>query len=623
MEFLLLAIAIAMINVSSNVLRTLFTTTHPSFYHHVGVSSLCSQQCSPWCVRPPNHCVNNSGHCINNPGHSVNSPSSQVVFLDNYVNRKDNTEKKVLLQYKKSELLHINRTCHTISDSLVKRLSVLGIRRSPCTCKLKKYKRGTRAGKHRQRSIPTIENVFPKQNPPSPPPVNKAKTENLIRIQTTNAPTNTPPGLKVIHLNAQSTREKTTIISDLIEEMDVDIAFITEIWLYPSGDEIVMQNLTPDSYTSVFFPRNKGKGGGIGIIHRQSLKIQSERLSNMTSFECCQCKLTISPQTVTFVCVYRPPPNKKNKFTTKQFVSEFQDLLDDYSANVKAPIFLGDFNFHYDNPSDTNVRAMLDILQSYLLFQVVDKPTHKHNHILDWVITDNVCNINKLQVHNKCISDHFIVSFEIPFNRPPCVKRTITCMKMDINHDRFTSDIQDLVQNIEKDISTNKLDSYNIKLRELLDHHAPLRSRTVTARPSAKWMTSEIKEAKSERRRAERKWRSTKLVVHKDIYKQLNTKVKHLIEIAKREMYSKQIEECATSKALFQVTDTICGKRGSTQSVFPKTIPADILSEKFANFFSDKITSIRTSLDAASSSPPTFDSFEALRAMFLEEALYK
>ena len=55
---------------------------------------------------------------------------------------------------------------------------------------------------------------------------------------------------------------------------------------------------------------------------------------------------------------------------------------------------------------------------------------------------------------------------------------------------------------------------YNSTLSNLLNHHAPLKSKTVGKRPSVPWYTAEIGAAKRLRRKAERKWRRTGL--HED-----------------------------------------------------------------------------------------------------------
>ena len=54
------------------------------------------------------------------------------------------------------------------------------------------------------------------------------------------------------------------------------------------------------------------------------------------------------------------------------------------------------------------------------------------------------------------------------------------------------------------------VDCYNTTLAELLDRHAPLKTKTVTVRRQEPWYSEEIREAKRARRRAERKWRKTR-----------------------------------------------------------------------------------------------------------------
>ncbi|GFR99463.1 ATP-dependent DNA helicase [Elysia marginata] len=114
------------------------------------------------------------------------------------------------------------------------------------------------------------------------------------------------------------------------------------------------------------------------------------------------------------ICIYRPPPSSKNKFTPKQFLAEFETFLGGFLLNVHLPIIIGDFNLPYDNQTETYVCQMRDILRAHLLSQVVNTPTQKKNHILDWVVTPDIDLINNLQVMDKCISDHKVIVFELP-----------------------------------------------------------------------------------------------------------------------------------------------------------------------------------------------------------------
>ena len=67
---------------------------------------------------------------------------------------------------------------------------------------------------------------------------------------------------------------------------------------------------------------------------------------------------------------------------------------------VTMPILLGDFNLHWDVPSDPDVTAVRDILNTHGLHQVIDQPTHIKNHILDWLITDSLDNVHLVHVQS-------------------------------------------------------------------------------------------------------------------------------------------------------------------------------------------------------------------------------
>jgi len=71
--------------------------------------------------------------------------------------------------------------------------------------------------------------------------------------------------------------------------------------------------------------------------------------------------------------------------------------------------------------------------------------------------------------------------------------------------------------NMEGDVD-ELVDAYNSVLAETLQKHAPIKRRIVTIHPDAKWMNDDIRKVKTQKRKAERTWRKTDLVVHKEIY---------------------------------------------------------------------------------------------------------
>ena len=77
------------------------------------------------------------------------------------------------------------------------------------------------------------------------------------------------------------------------------------------------------------------------------------------------------------------------------------------------------------------------------------------------------------------------------------------------------------------------VDCYNTTLVDLLDRHAPLKTKTVTVRPQVPWYSEEMREAKRERRRLERKWRSTRSAADFELFKKKKNRVTYLLKEAK------------------------------------------------------------------------------------------
>ena len=412
--------------------------------------------------------------------------------------------------------------------------------------------------------------------------------------------------LKIGFINARSARNKTEEICDLIVDNKIDVLFITETWLSSAGEEVISAELTPPNYNILSYPRNGRKGGGIAIIYRKSLqsKIKSQKFYTKT-FESAITSFDFGHVLIPFVCIYRPP---NRKFTAKQFFEEFQDIVDKTMTFSKKPVFLGDFNLHFDNTRDKNVENFCSILGSYGLEQKVRSPTHEKGHILDWLLTNEETEIFDLEIIDKCVSDHFLIHFEMSTRKPTPIKRVVVSRGEIVNEERFFDGLKEMSEAVMS--SEDKVTEYNTRMKQLLDQHAPLVQRTVTERPSAPWMNLEIKVAKTDRRRAERKWRSTQLQIDKELYRQQNKKVKILIKKSRTEYYNNKIEECTNSKALFGITKTLTGKDTQhNDRKFPTSYLKSELPHVFGHFFKTKVETIRNNMDQDQHTPPTFKPF--------------
>lgn len=255
----------------------------------------------------------------------------------------------------------------------------LGINKKPCT------RRGTRGGQRKRK-----DGVCSATQPRSLQSTPQRRTS-----------------LKTFLWNAQSICNKTNLTCDQILEKNVDIAFISETWLR-DGDSVVLGEICPPGFSVLSVPRNTdSRGGGIAAIHRSNLKLQniSETLPEASSFEFA---LFCTAQ-VNFLVIYRPP---SASYTT--FLEEFEESLSCADLLPNRLVVMGDFNFHMDCRSKSEVRSFNSLLTSLNYKQLVQGPTHRLGHTLDLVIvkdTDTI--IQSCLMDQTALSDHFMICLDL------------------------------------------------------------------------------------------------------------------------------------------------------------------------------------------------------------------
>ena len=194
------------------------------------------------------------------------------------------------------------------------------------------------------------------------------------------------------------------------------------------------------------------------------------------------------------------------------------------------------------------------------------------------------------------LSDHFVISFDLLFRKPVKQKMKIISRNIGaIDMNDFRTDAHKLLGSATQSDSTDPLGVYNTCLRQLLDHHTPFVTRTVTDRTSAPWMTLETKQARVQRRLAERKWRESGLAVQREIYVKQRNRASNMISKAKKDYLCHKIVYCGSSLELFRLGSQMIGKFGDT--VLPSNISPESLPDKFNKFFVHKIDKIRRSFD--------------------------
>ena len=137
---------------------------------------------------------------------------------------------------------------------------------------------------------------------------------------------------------------------------------------------------------------------------------------------------------------------------------------------------------------------------------------------------------------------------------------------------------------------------YNSTLKVVLDKHAPLITRSVKERPRVPWFNEEIKTAKRERRKAEKRWRRTRLDSDMAAFKVKRNAATALMNKARREFYTNFIEENSRDqKKLFAAGNRLLN-RGSADWL-PLTTDRAQFAEDIGKFFVQKIEHMRSRLD--------------------------
>ena len=138
---------------------------------------------------------------------------------------------------------------------------------------------------------------------------------------------------------------------------------------------------------------------------------------------------------------------------------------------------------------------------------------------------------------------------------------------------------------------------YNTTLKSLLDDHTPVCSRHVITRPRPQWFDVDIIQARKDRRKAERRWRTSGLPSNLVVFKVKRNYVIHLINEARcTYMYYRQFidKNSSDQSKLFRASKSLSNLLAN-KSLPPHT-NASVLANEMGEYFIHKIVAIRSKL---------------------------
>jgi exonuclease III len=419
-----------------------------------------------------------------------------------------------------------------------------------------------------------------------------------------------PCTFNVCTLNVRSLLNplKFTAISDLAESHHIDLFALTETWISSSSTNAELHNATPPGFTLISFPRSAPTtkshivGGGTAFLIREPATLLSAPAQSFKSFEMSSITLKLFRSNLTVFNIYRPPPattKTRKPVSFSDFLTDLDILLSLAATIPHEFLITGDFNLHLDQPDDSHVKQFLSVLNSTNLTQHVHFPTHRDLHTLDLVITATSTTLSPVIDYSLVSpSDHYPIFSTLtisPLPPPSLSEFSFRCLKS-INISKFTRDILNsrLITHPPTNLS-DLVDSYNTTLSSLLDKHAPLKTKTIRAKTPNPWFTPALAKLKSARRHLEKVWLRTRSF-HDLQPLRTATNAYHSSIIRAKKLFNSSLISSSSSnpRKLWNSINKLLHRKPISQ--LPSSIDSKSLPHMFANFFSNKVLKLHSTI---------------------------
>ena len=390
-----------------------------------------------------------------------------------------------------------------------------------------------------------------------------------------------------------------------VTDFDADVLFLSETWLKSKKNNItaMFDEYGYKLHHNIRTERKKETGGGVGILVKSTLDVKPVKVKQYQTFEHSVVKLHMRDGWKTLISIYRLDYEPANIF-----FNEFTELLETVAATNDKFIVAGDINIHCDNVNDPLTAQLNNLLRMFNLVQLVQGPTHRAGHTLDVVITRADDEIKQLQVNDISLSDHFLISFLTKCKPKRSFYRTLTCRNVKrVDNENFKIDVTGVLQNINMNRSLGEVaNDYNVKLAEVVDKHAPKRTKEVKIVPTAPWFDNEYRELRKVRRKAERKFHRTSCPADRETFKTIRKQTTELALLKKKQYYTSKVNDAKNKpKELFKIVNKL--RDVKQESGLPTANSDSELANTFLVYFKDKIVKIRDSFPPVSEETVAMD----------------
>ena len=410
---------------------------------------------------------------------------------------------------------------------------------------------------------------------------------------------------KFLVLNAWSICNKYDIVMEHVLDFDADVLFLSETWLKSQKNSVTafFKDYGYLMYHNIRKDRTKDVGGGVGFLVKESIKVKNVKVTQFVTFEHCIIRIYTDSKWLSLISIYRLSYEQDDLF-----FDEFRELLEIIVASNEKFIIAGDINIHMDNVDHSNTIDFTDILSAFNLAQLVNVPTHRDGHILDIVVTGiNDMSIVDLNVKDLSLSDHFLLSFCVPYEMKKTHYKKVTYRNIkDVNREAFSNEIRDSLNDLQLNGNFgDAITKYNNSMMSIMDRHAPKRTKKVKIAENASWFDNEYKELRKKRRKAEKTFLQHPSPENRETFKTIRKETTTLALRKKQDYYTDRINQAGNKqKELFKVVNKLRDLK--QDSVLPSSTSDADLANEFVDYFKEKISKIRESFTCDPNTYPEF-----------------
>ena len=200
-------------------------------------------------------------------------------------------------------------------------------------------------------------------------------------------------------------------------ENNLDLCIITEIWL---NDRCltICADLNTDAVSFHPLIRDR-RGGGIGFLHKKTLKLSEIEKEEHETFELASAKVLLKNKIFKVYGIYHSPPSPVNRHTNLQFVEELSEKMSIKLVDDLDILITGDLNIAMNQEEDRDRELLDDWINSNNLRNLVNFSTHCSGNTLDLMIVRNVQSMIASNVSpGEYFSDHREVNAILSFPKP-------------------------------------------------------------------------------------------------------------------------------------------------------------------------------------------------------------